>query len=360
MDGTIVRFLRAVLVAVLLAATACSGGGGNGDADPTEGALENGERLVAFRGTGGLTLGGTLGVPDDLSGSAPAVVIVPTIAPTTDRDGFQNATMADLLYKDLADAFRSAGFVTLRYDRRGIGASRIESGQKKPNYDQMVGDAAGAVQFLAGRKEVGKNAIAVVGHDIGGWAAIRVAATASRVKSLTLVSTPGRPLVDIYADGFRAVYGQASADGFRASVAELVQNGKLPGPDQISAQHQGVLGQGQDEWLKGVFAAAPLADAGRVKVATLVTIGGASTTVTRIDADLIAQAIGPSAKVVTFPEDDTTLRPPHPDLPPIPFNPADESTHLFGARPVVAVPRDSAAVDQTVTFVENSLKAAKA
>ena len=353
------RFLAA-LAGVCLAATACSGGGGGGDADPTEGDLTNGERLITFRGTGGLTLGGTLGVPDNLDGSAPAVVIVPTIAPTTDRDGFQHSTMPDFLYKDLSDAFREAGMVTLRYDRRGIGASRIESGQKKPDYEQMVGDAAGAVQFLTGRKEVGKNAIALVGHDIGGWAAMKVAATEPRVKSLALVSTPGRPLVDIYSDGFRAVYGQASADQFRASVAELVRDGKLPSPDRISAQHQGVLGQGQDEWLKGMFAAAPLVDAGKVKVPTLVTVGGRSTTVSKVDADMLAQAIGSPAQVVTFAEDATTLRPPQPDTSPIPFNPADESTHLFGARPVVAVPRDTAAVGQVSTFLLTSLKAAKA
>jgi len=353
------RFL-AVLVGVCLAAAACSGGGGSDDPDPTEGALVDGERLVAFRGTGGLTLGGTLGVPDNLDGTAPAVVIVPTIAPTTDRDGFQHNTMPDLLYKDLSDAFRAAGMVTLRYDRRGIGASRIESGQRKPTYEEMVGDAAGAVRFLAGRKEVGKNAIAMVGHDIGGWSAMKVAATESRVKSLALVSTPGRPLVDIYADGFKAVYGQSSADQFRTSVAELVRDGKLPSPDRINAQHQGVLGQGQDEWLKGMFAAAPLVDANQVKVPTLVTVGGQSTTVTKVDADLIAQAIGSPAQIVTFAADATTLRPPQPDTAAIPFNPADESTHLFGARPVVAVPRDMAAVNQTTTFVQTSLKAAKA
>ena len=350
----------AALVGVSLVASACSGGGGSADDDPTEGDLVDGERLVSFAGTGGLTLGGTLGVPDNLSGTAPAVLIVPTIAPTTDRDGFQHNTMPDLLYEDLADAFRQAGMVTLRYDRRGIGASRLESSSKKPNYDQMVGDAAGAVKFLTTRKEVGNNPIAVVGHDIGGWSAMKVAATESRVKSLALVSTPGRPLVDIYADGFRAVYGQASADRFRASVAELVQNGKLPGPEEISPQHQGVLGQGQDEWLKGMFAAAPLTDAGKVKVPTLVTVGGLSTTVTKVDADLISQAIGPSAQVVTFADDATTLRPPQPDTSPIPFNPADESTHTFGARPVVFVPRDAAAVGQITTFIQSSLKAAKA
>ena len=354
------RWLVAALLGVSLVASACSGGGGSADDDPTEGDLVDGERLVSFSGTGGLTLGGTLGVPDNLSGTAPAVVIVPTIAPTTDRDGFQNSVMPDLLYKDLADAFREAGLVTLRYDRRGIGASRLESGQKKPNYDQMVGDAAGAVRFLASRREVGKNPIAVVGHDIGGWSAMNVAATESRVKSLGLVSTPGRPLVDVYADGFHAVYGPASADRFRASVAELVRNGKLPGPDEISAQHQGVLGQGQDEWLKGMFAAAPLTDAGKVKVPTLVTVGAQSTTVTKVDADRIAQAIGPSAQVVTFSDNATTLRPPQPETSAIPFNPADDSTHTFGARPVVAVPRDAAAVGQITAFLQTSLKAAKA
>src|SRR5688500_15208851 len=83
--------LLAVLAGVSLAAAACSGGGGGGGGDdPTEGALQNGERLVSFSGAGGLKLAGTLGVPDKLDGSAPAVLIIPTLGVTVDRDGFQN------------------------------------------------------------------------------------------------------------------------------------------------------------------------------------------------------------------------------------------------------------------------------
>jgi dienelactone hydrolase len=349
------RWWLAALVGVSLVAAACSGGGGDGGPDdPTEGVLPTGERLVSFSGAGGMKLAGTLALPQGARGGAPAVLIVPTIGPTTDREGIQSATQGDLLYKDLSNAFTAAGMVTLRYDRRGIGGSKLDSGQK-PTYDQMIEDARGALRFLGQRGEVGSSPVAVVGHEIGGWMAMRLASTETRVKSVALVSTPGRPMVDVLADGFRATHGQASADRFRATVTDLVATGVLPGPEGIAPEHQGVLGQGQDEILKAIFSVDPLADASKVKVPTLVITGNKSTTVGQVDADRLAAAIGPPASV-TITESTATLREFQPDTGPIAFDPNNEATHVFGARPVTDVPRDKAGVDRIVGFVGTALK----
>ena len=353
------RWVLAVLVGVSLVASACSGGGGSADDDPTEGDLVDGERLVSFSGANGLKLAGTLGVPADDTRNAPGVLIVPSVGPTTDRDGIQDATQGDQLYKDISVAFNAAGMVTLRYDRRGIGASKPESGTK-PLYEDMIEDARGALRFLAQRREVGSAAVAVVGHDIGGWMALRLAATDDKVKGVTLISTPARKLVDVYADGFRQSHGQASADQFRASVDTLLRTGVVPGPTDLAAEHQTVLGQGQDELLRGVFTADPLADAGQVKVAVLVTGGTLGTGVTRADAETMARAIGPSAQVSIFTNLGPTLRDLPPDTGSVRFDPNDESTHVFGARPVIGVKRDPPAVEKVTTFLTTTLRAAKA
>lgn len=353
------RWALAALLVVALVGTACSGGGGGGggDDDPTEGVLPTGERLVSFNGAGGLKLSGTLALPQNTSGGAAAVLIVPAIGPTIDREGIQNPTQGDLLYKDLSGAFTAAGLVTLRYDRRGIGASKLDSGAK-PTYDDMIEDARGALKFLGQRREVGSSPIAVVGHDAGGWMAMKLASSESRVKGAALISTPGRPLVDVMADGFKASHGQASADKFRSAVSTLLSTGKLPGPEGIAPEHQTVLGQGQDDLLKGLYSVNPLADAGGVKVPTMVVAGGKSTLVGPADADLVSKAIGPAGQALVT-ESGDTLREVKPDTGPIPFNPNDESTHLFGARPVQSIPRDAAALEKITTFLTTTLRAGK-
>ncbi|MFP5318440.1 MAG: alpha/beta hydrolase [Acidimicrobiia bacterium] len=353
------RWLVAALLGVSLVASACSGGGGgSADDDPTEGDLIDGERLVSFSGANGLKLAGTLGVPSDNARNAPGVLIIPSVGPTTDRDGIQDATQGDQVYKDISAAFNAAGMVTLRYDRRGIGASKLESGTK-PLYEDMIEDARGALRFLAQRREVGSAAVALVGHDVGGWMALRLAATEDKVKSVALVSTPARKLVDVYAESFRQTHGPASADRFRASVDTLLTTGAVPGPTDMAAEHQSVLGQGQDELLKGVFTADPLADAARVKVPVLVTAGTQGTGVTSADAERMAQAIGGSAQLSVF-NLGPTLRELPPDPGSIRFDPNDESTHVFGARPVIGVKRDGPAVEKVTSFLSTTLRAAKA
>ena len=351
------RWVVAALLGMSLVASACSGGGGSADDDPTEGDLIDGERLVSFSGANGLKLAGTLGVPQDAR-NAPGVLIIPSVGPTIDRDGIQDATGGDQLYKDISQAFTAAGMVTLRYDRRGIGASKLESGTD-PVYEDMIEDARGALKFLDQRREVGSAAVAVVGHDIGGWMALRLAATDDKVKAVTLLSAPARKLIDVNAESFRQTHGQASADRFRAVVGTLLSTGRLPGPEEMAAEHQSTLGQGQDALLKGLYEADPMADAARVKVPVLVTAGALGTGVVGTDAEQMARIIGPSAQVTVFSTLGQTLR----DLPPDPgsvrFDPNDESTHVFGARPVIGVKRDIPALEKVTGFLTTTLKAAK-
>jgi pimeloyl-ACP methyl ester carboxylesterase len=196
-----------------------------------------------------------------------------------------------------------------------------------------------------------------VGHDISGPIALHVAANDPRVKAVTLLSSPGRPVVDVVADSFAATNGPAMADQFRSIVAGLVASGSLPAPDAIPAPLQSVLAQGQDGVLKGVFTVDPAAEAAKVKVPTLIVASSATGAIGRTDADRLAQAIGPNAQVLVT-DSGTTLREIVPDRPPVAFDPNNDSTHVFGARIVDPVPRDQASVDKVAAFVATTLKPA--
>jgi pimeloyl-ACP methyl ester carboxylesterase len=176
------------------------------------------------------------------------------------------------------------------------------------------------------------------------------------VKGLVLVSTPGRPVVDVVADGLTALYDPAAADQYRRLAGEVQATGTLPRADQIPARLQSVLGQGQEQLLKGIFSVDPVAEARGVKVPTMLVIGAKSTTVKQVDADRLAQAIGAKTEVAVSPEG-PTLREAKGDPPPIAFDPSNEATHVFGARPVTDIPRDQAAIDRIASYVGTTLKA---
>jgi pimeloyl-ACP methyl ester carboxylesterase len=348
-----------VLVGVSVLAVGCSGGGGSDSAedDPLEDVGGSGERQVNFKGADGLKLAGTLTIPDNARGAVPGVVIVSSLAPNIDRDGIQTPTQPDTLYKELSATLVSSGVATLRFDPRGVGASKIESGGKKPTFDDAVGDAAAAAKFLSQRKEIGSAPLGVVGHDLGGLIAMRVAASENRVKGVTLISTPGRPVVDVWAETMTTTYGAPVGDRFRAIAADLTATGTLPKAEEIPSQIQSVLGLGQEQLLKTLFAVDPVADARQVKVPTLVVVGAKSPSVRQVDADRLLEAIGPKATLEVSPEG-PTLREFKPDPPPIAFDPNNEATHVFGARPLTQIPRHQPSLDRIAGYLNTNLKPA--
>jgi pimeloyl-ACP methyl ester carboxylesterase len=134
----------------------------------------------------GFVLVGTLSKPAKAGPMRlPAVLLVGGSGPT-DRD---ELTFGIPIFGQLADAIADAGFIVLRYDRRGVGMSggRDEAATVADYAD----DVRAAVKFLSGRKDVDAKRIAVVGHSEGGIVAMLAAAREKRIAALALVATPG-------------------------------------------------------------------------------------------------------------------------------------------------------------------------
>jgi pimeloyl-ACP methyl ester carboxylesterase len=346
--------MLAVVVGLAFVAGACSGGGGNDSAGlDAEYRPTPGERDVQFVGATKLRMGATLAVPPGAKGALPGVLIVPAPG-ATDRDGPLVQRPADPLYKDLSAALTAAGMVTLRYDHRGVGASQMESGQQL-SWDDMVADAKEALTFLGQRQEVDPSRIAVIGHDAGGAIALRLAAADPRVKSVSLVSTPGRPLVDVMADGYKFTNGQASADAFRAMIDGLLATGSLPAREAIRPEFQSVLPPGQDAFFKALFAVDPATEAAAVKAPVLMAVGERSNTVAGADTQRLAQSLGGRSEVVVAANSSPTLQQ---ILAPVvrPFDPLDMDSHGLGP-PVAEAPRDQSTVDRIAAFAATSVGA---
>ena len=133
----------------------------------------------------GFSLAGTVAKPAGGSGPRAAVVLTGGSG-AADRDGlaFGIPTLGEL-----AGALADAGFIVLRYDKRGIGQSggRPEAASLADFSD----DQRSAVKFLSGRKDVDPKRIAVIGHSEGGLVSLLSAAKEKRIAAVVLIAAPG-------------------------------------------------------------------------------------------------------------------------------------------------------------------------
>ncbi len=137
---------------------------------------------VSFSSTGAV-LSGTLTIPDGARGRLPAFVFVHGSGPGT-RNGAieQNPT-----FLQLSNALSNAGYVVLRYDKRGIGES---TGVATEDWRILGQDVRAAVAFLKHRPEVNPNRIILLGHSEGGTVVPLVAPSIPGVEGIVLMAPP--------------------------------------------------------------------------------------------------------------------------------------------------------------------------
>jgi alpha-beta hydrolase superfamily lysophospholipase len=134
----------------------------------------------------GFNLIGTLSKPAGEAGKRlPAVILVAGSGPV-DRD----ETVAGIpVLGQLANALADAGYLVLRYDKRGIGQSggRTETA----GLAEYAEDLRAAITFMADRKAVDPRRLAVVGHSEGGAVAMLEAAKDRHAAALVLLAATG-------------------------------------------------------------------------------------------------------------------------------------------------------------------------
>jgi pimeloyl-ACP methyl ester carboxylesterase len=139
----------------------------------------------------GFSLAGTASRPVSAAGKLPAVVLVGASGPT-DRDGLAFGVP---ILGELAGAIADAGFLVVRYDKRGIGQSggRWESA----GLLDYAEDVRAAIKMLERRKDVDAKRIAVIGHSEGGTVALTAASKDKRIGAVAVLGAPGVTGADI-------------------------------------------------------------------------------------------------------------------------------------------------------------------
>lgn len=161
---------------------------------------------------GDVELAGTLTLPDDspapeARGRYPNAVLLASWLPR-DRDGaydrighptwFAHGPMGvdeDALLRRLADALAAHGVASLRYDKRGCGASG--GAWADADLFTLIDDARDALGWLRSRRDLDLRRTGLVGHGEGAGLALSVAIGDPAVGAVTLVGASARSFRDV-------------------------------------------------------------------------------------------------------------------------------------------------------------------
>jgi alpha-beta hydrolase superfamily lysophospholipase len=224
----IIRGTFGLMVALGLSACA-SVSSGTANSNPTS-AISR--QQVTYPGAAGVTLAGTLEVPAHVAGQrVPGVVIIGGSG-SVDRDGNEAAAgVISNLYQEIADQLAQQGIASLRYDKRGVGAStpfplpanpqqptpeeiaRLQQFAAWPNY---VGDAVASLRFLQGQSVIDPARTALIGHSEGGYIIDQIAAQdlgqlPHAPAALVLLSSAGRTYDAVLREQVMRALGQLGA-----------------------------------------------------------------------------------------------------------------------------------------------------
>ena len=137
----------------------------------------------------GFNLGATITHPRNAQASAkvPAVILL-AAANVNDRDGVMSGVPT---LGQLAGALADAGFLAVRYDKRGYGQSGGRS-ESATLIDQAE-DARAVVRWLSNRKDVDPKRIAIVGHGEGAMVGLVAASREGKIAAVVSIASPSTP-----------------------------------------------------------------------------------------------------------------------------------------------------------------------
>jgi pimeloyl-ACP methyl ester carboxylesterase len=145
--------------------------------------------------------------PTSTPGSAaanrlPAVILL-SAAGVGDRDG---VTLGIPTLAQLAGRMADAGFLAVRYDKRGFGQSggRAESATILDSAE----DVRAVVRWLLQRKDVDPKRIALVGHGEGGWVALLAASRERRIGAVASIAASATTGAEFVLDEQRRTLDQ--------------------------------------------------------------------------------------------------------------------------------------------------------
>lgn len=323
---------RALLLSCLLAACAAPQPTPRGDTVTADATRPAWNEVPVTVEAAGMTVHGTLTLPAG-DGRAPAILLIAGSGPT-DRDWRSpllpgtNGSAALI-----AHALAARGVASLRYDKRGTGATGVPTRVTWPDYDA---EQRALLALLIKHPRINPARVALAGHSEGAAHALRLLTTdpATPAQRLILLAPAGRSLRDIL---LAQIGAQLLGAGLPESQVEAHQRGLASALDAIiagapndptaSSPYPGVQqlvaslsAPDAAEFAREILAFDPVAHARAAARPTLVVCGDRDLQVDcALDATPLAQASG--GQLITLPEADHVFK--HQPIPRAELKPAD-------------------------------------
>lgn len=235
------------------------------------------------------TLHGTLSLP--VKTPAPVVLIIAGSGPT-DRDGNSSLGIRPNTYRLLAAALAQRGVASLRYDKRGIGASASAlTTEKDVTFDTFVQDAQAWLQLLRGDRHSPR--LTVAGHSEGsliGMIAIQQVAADAFVS----LDGAGRPAPVLLREQLKR---NAPPDLLSESDAIIAQLQRGLTVQNIPAQLEPLFRPSVQPFLISWFRYDPSREIAKLRVRATIVQGTADVQVSVLDARTLKDA-DPGAQLV--------------------------------------------------------------
>jgi len=228
-------------------------------------------------------LHGTLLVPSGTTGPVPIALIIAGSGPT-DRDG--NSPLLPGKNNGLAmlaDALGRRGIATLRYDKRGIGASASAMGQESDlRFTTYVDDAVDWLEWLRADRRFARRI--VIGHSEGSLIGV-LAAQRSPASHVVSVAGAGRPIAEVLDEQLSRMLPPELMANARHIMAELTAGRAV---DSVPPQLVAVFRPSVQPYMISWLPIDPAQEVGRLTVPVLVVHGTTDIQVTKADADRLA------------------------------------------------------------------------
>ncbi|PPK94244.1 hypothetical protein CLV92_108146 [Kineococcus xinjiangensis] len=260
--------------------------------------------------SGALTLSGTLTVPPG-PGPHPAALLIPGSGPL-DRDSDHRRARLGVT-RELAAALSTAGIATLRYDKRGVGAS--DGDWRAAGFSDNAADARAALDALRAAPGVDPDRVLLVGHSEGALLATILAGDGAPTCGAALLSSTATRGEDV-------LIWQAQQLGptLPAPVRLLLRLLRTDLTAKIRKNHARVKATTTDvariggvrfnaRWHREFMAYDPSADLARIRVPVLAVTGEKDLQVDAADLDRIAALVPAPVEAHRVPDVTHVLRP---------------------------------------------------
>jgi pimeloyl-ACP methyl ester carboxylesterase len=244
---------------------------------------------------GAQRLDGTLAMPANPAGRVPVVLVIAGSGPT-DRDGNNPLGVQSAIYRKMAWALAQRGIASVRYDKRGIGASPfIGKTMAEVTFGDYVHDALAGARALAADARFSR--VVLVGHSEGALIAERAANEGAPVAGVVTMAGMGRRFSVVLREQMARQLDSAQLAAYDREMAEYLADGPMP---QVDSALQMLLRPGVRRFIRTESALDPAAEARRLTVPLMVLQGATDVQVSVADAEAL-RAARPDAEVHILP-----------------------------------------------------------